>query len=86
MPNLLLMSLILSCVGLLTIGLLIYLSFQNRDEVYSLATWLVAASIFLLSFLLGPLWIRLIMLGAFLITVPYFGEHLSLFFYRQLKK
>ena len=86
MPNLFVMSLILSGVGLLTIGLVIYLSFQIRDEVYSLATWLVAGAIFLLSFLLGPLWIRLIMLGAFFLTVSYFGEHLSLFFYRQLKK
>ncbi len=80
------MSLILSCVGLLTIGLVIYLSFQTRDEVYSLAIRLVAASIFLLSFLLSPLSIKLIMLGVFLLAVPYIGDRLSLFFYRQLKK
>ena len=80
------MSVILSCVGLLIIGLVIYLSFQTRDEVYSLAIRLVAAAIFLLSFLWSPLLIKLVMLGAFFIAVPYIGESLSLFFYRQLKK
>ena len=80
------MSVILSCVGLFIIGLVIYLSFQTRDEVYSLAIRLVAAAIFLLSFLFSPLLIKLVMLGAFFIAVPYIGESLSLFFYRQLKK
>ena len=80
------MSVILSCVGIFTIGLVIYLSFQTRDEVYSLAIRLVAAAIFLLSFLFSPLLIKLVMLGAFFIAVPYIGESLSLFFYRQLKK
>ena len=80
------MSVILSCVGLLTAGLITYLSFQISDEVQSLATRLVAASIFLLSFLFSPLLIKLVMLGAFFIAVPYIGESLSLFFYRQLKK
>ena len=80
------MSVILSCVGIFTIALVIYLSFQTRDEVYSLAIRLVAAAIFLLSFLFSPLLIKLVMLGAFFIAVPYIGESLSLFFYRQLKK
>ena len=80
------MSVILSCVGLFIIGLVIYLSFQTRDEVYSLATRLVAAAIFLLSFLFSPLLIKLVMLGAFFVAVPYIGESLSLFFDRQLKK
>ena len=80
------MSVILSCVGLLTTGLITYFSFQTRDEVHSLATRLVTAPIFLLSFLLSPLLIKLVMLGAFFIAMSYIGESLSLFFYRQLKK
>ena len=32
------MSVILSCVGLLTAGLVTYLSFQTRDEVEALVT------------------------------------------------
>ena len=80
------MSVILSCVGLLTAGLITYLSFQISDEVQSLAARLVAASIFLLSFLFSPVLIRLLILVAFLIAVPYIGTHLSVSFYRQLKK
>ncbi len=80
------MSVILSCVGLLTIGLVIYLSFQAKDEVLSLAIKIAAASIFLLIFLSSPLLIKLVILGSFLFAVPFIGEHLSLFFYHQLKK
>ena len=80
------MSVILSYVGLLTTGIVIFLSFQTRDEVYSLVVRLIAATIFLLSFLFSPLLIKLLLLGAFLMATPYIGEHLSSYFYRQLKK
>ena len=80
------MSVILSYVGLLTTGIVIFFSFQIRDEVLSLVVRLVAATIFLLSFLFSPLLIKLLLLGAFLMATPYIGEHLSSYFYRQLKK
>ncbi len=80
------MSVILSYVGLLTTGIVIFFSFQIRDEVHSLVVRLIAATIFLLSFLFSPLFIKLLLLGAFLMATPYIGEHLSSYFYRQLKK
>ncbi len=80
------MSVILSCVGLLTTGLITYFSFQTKDEVHSLATRLITAAIFLLSFLFSPLLIKLIILGAFFIAVPYIGDRLSMYFHRQVNK
>ena len=80
------MSVILSCVGLLTAILVIYLSFQTRDEVESQINRMLGASICLLSFLFSPLLIKLFMVLAFLIAWPIIGARLSVSFYRQRKK
>ncbi len=80
------MSVILSCVGLLTTVLITYYSFQAGDDVHSLAIRLITAPIFLVSFLFSPLLIKLVVLGAFFMAVPYIGDRLSIYFHRQLKK
>ncbi len=80
------MAAILSSIGLLTAILVIYLSWQIRDEVGAQVIRIMGASVFLLSFLFSPLWIKLVIVPAFLITWPYMSDRLSLSFYRQLNK
>ena len=75
------MSLILSCVVLLTSILVISIGFQNRDEVESQINSLLGALIFLLSFLLSPLLIKLLMVLGFLIAWPYMAARLTTSFY-----
>ncbi len=80
------MIVILSCVGFLTASLFIYLSFRVEDEVESEVAWMLGASIFLLSFVFGPLLIKLVMVIPVFMAWPYIVARLSLSFYRQLKK
>ena len=80
------MSLILSFLGFLITFLVIYFSSKIEDEVEALVTRLVAVIIFFLSLLFSPLLIKLTMLGIFLVTFPFIGEHLSVYFHHQIKK
>ena len=80
------MTAILSSIGLLTAILAIYLSWHTRDEVGAQVIRIMGASVFLLSFLFSPLWIKSIVVTAFLIAWPYMSDRLSLSFYRQLNK
>ncbi len=79
------MSLILSCVELLTAILFICISFQTRDEVGAQINRILGASIFLLSFLFSPLLIKLVMVSACLLAWPYMGARLTVSFYRLLQ-
>ncbi len=80
------MIVILSCIGFLTASLIIYISFQIRDDVESQVTRMLGVLILFLSFLFGPLLIKLLMALAFFIAWPYIGDRLSLSFYRKLNK
>ena len=80
------MSLILFCVGFLTISLFVYIKFQMGDEAESQVIWMLGASVYLLSFLFSPLLIKLVMVLPFFMVWPYIVGRLSLFFYRKLNK
>lgn len=62
---------LLSVIGLLTAVFLLYLSFHTRVRRETQLTRSLGASIFLLSFWVSPLLIKLLLVLAFLITWPY---------------
>ena len=72
------MSIILVCVLPLIAILVLYISFQTRDEGISQIYRTLSALIFLLSFLFSPLLIKLVMVLGFLIAWPYIVANLSL--------
>ncbi len=80
------MNVILSCGGFLAASLIIYISFQIGDDVESQVARMLGVLILLLSFLFGPLLIKLLMALAFFIVWPHIGDRLSLSFYRKLNK
>ena len=80
------MRIILSSIGLFSAILFIYLSFHTKDEQGTQVIRILGASIFLFSFLVSPVLIKLLLVLAFLIAWPYFGDYLSLSFHRQLNK
>ena len=77
---------ILSSIGLLTAILVIYLSFYIKDEQGAQVIRILGASIFLFSFLVSPVLIKLVMMLAFLFAWPYLCTRISLSFHRQLNK
>ena len=77
---------ILSGIGLLTAILVIYLSFHTRDEQGAQVIRILGAAIFLFSFLVSPVLLKLVIVLAFLFAWPSLGAHISLSLYRQLYK
>ena len=72
------MSVILSCAMPLTAILFISISFQTRDEIATQINLILGTLIFLVSFLFGPLLIKLVMVLVFLIFWRYLGARLSI--------
>ena len=77
---------ILSGIGLLIAIFVIYLSFHIGDEQGAQVVRILGASIFLFSFLVSPVLLKLAMVLAFLFVWPSLCTRLSLSLYRQHNK
>ena len=77
---------ILSGTGLVTTILVIYLSFRIGDEQGAQVVRILGAAIFLFSFLVSPVLLKLAMVLLFLFVWPSLCNLLSLSLHRQLNK
>lgn len=80
------MGAIVACFGLLVGSVVIFLSFLIKDEVGTQSIGILGVLIFMFSFPLAPLFVKLGLIALLVIGWPYIGDRLSLSFYRQLKK
>ena len=78
------MILLLSFMGFVAASSIIYVTFHLGDDIESQMAIMLALVILLLSFLLAPLWFKLIMLIILAMIYPLISNRISLFFYRQL--
>lgn len=75
-----------ACLGIIVSFIVLGLSFIIKDEVGVQSTRILGFLIFLFSFPLTPLLVKLAFFVFFIIAWPYFGDRLSMYLYRQIKK
>ncbi|MDJ0649288.1 MAG: hypothetical protein QNJ60_11340 [Xenococcaceae cyanobacterium MO_188.B19] len=80
------MILLLSFMGFVAASFIIYVTFHIGDDIESQMAIMLALVILLLSFLLAPLWFKLIMLLLLAMIYPLISNRISLSFYRQLNR
>ena len=80
------MGAIVACFGLLTGIIVMFLASRMKDEIGIQSITILGVLIFLFSFPLSPLIVKLIMLAIVVFTWPYLSDRLSASVYRQLKK
>ena len=80
------MGAIVACFGLFAGSVVMFLATLMPDEVGVQSFMILGALIFAFSFPLAPLFVKLGMIGLIAITWPWFGDRLSGFLYRHLRK
>ena len=73
-------------MGFVAASFIIYVTFHIGDDIESQMAIMLALVILLLSFLLAPLWFKLIMLLLLAMIYPLISNRISLSFYRQLNR
>ncbi len=80
------MGAIVACFGLFIGSVVMFLATLMPDEIGVQSFMILGGLIFAFSFPLAPLFVKLGMIGFVVITWPWFGDRLSGFLYRHLKK
>lgn len=80
------MGAIVACFGLLVGIIVMFLASRMKDDIGIQSITILGALIFLFSFPLSPLLVKIIMLVLVIFTWPYISDRLSASLYRQLKK